>query len=579
MVDKSEITCTDIFSQTYLDGRLHVSIHPKQLHPDGKSIGHIILTTDDPQKRSIDGSYPIAISISKAEILTKQSHGDSSADSSFSSFAKKGRNRGVSFLTRQNELRLNFLPEKNAFESDMWISTPWGDVKEKIKYPTGFKHSLHETFECMIYAFIIAIVVRTFFVGAFFIPSQSMENTLYIGDRLVANKLIYFLRNPHRQEVVIFRTYAPKERMGRFHLQDSPHFDPTRNLRESDYYKSAYQLVSSIVDPAFKDRVEVKDKALYVGNLLIGFPEYDNEKGVISIDGESFANGRLESDTAILPDQVLGLLHIDGNHLVLMVGDKRFELGDIDVYYPLGNPALVHYREQSRENPVLNGFKSLFFTVIGRRPALIVGENQVLGNLVFINGGWTIFNRKLDLSLRGRPMRFSLPYQGYDGQNVELGQLCVDNGRIVLKDNDKILNAFGKLVLRDDVVFINDELFGFVGRTSDGFTVNGMSLTQLWEMRDFIKRCIALPGDEIVVDNGKVSVNGNALFEPYVASENMRYDDFGPFQVPEGFYFMMGDNRNNSKDSRIIGGIPRQNIVGKAMLVFWPLSRIKSIPQ
>jgi signal peptidase I len=59
----------------------------------------------------------------------------------------------------------------------------------------------------------------------------------------------------------------------------------------------------------------------------------------------------------------------------------------------------------------------------------------------------------------------------------------------------------------------------------------------------------------------------------------MRYDDFGPFQVPEGFYFMMGDNRNNSKDSRIIGGIPRQNIVGKAMLVFWPLSRIKSIPQ
>jgi len=568
----TEKTGSGIFSRAYFDGRVNIAIHPMHLQSDGKSIGHIIVNTNDPQKRSIDGSYPISVSIDRAAIITKQSHSDQS-------ITGEKRPRGMSFMTSQNELRLNFIPEKNAYESNLWISTPWGDIREKIKYLTGFKHSLHETFECMIYAFIIAIVVKTFFFGAFFIPSQSMENTLFIGDRLVANRFIYFLRQPHRQEVVIFRTYSPKERMNRFHLEESPHFDPVKNLREADYYKSTEQLVAAVVDPSFRDRIEVKDGALYVDKLFMGFPQISKDKAQdISIDGKFFANGQLNSDSIVLDNQLLGSLSIDGNHLVLIAGDNRFELGKLDVYYPLGHSGLVQYRGQSPSNPVIDGIKSIFFMVIGRKPSIIADENQLIGNIVFKGSGWSIFNKKLDLNLDGRPIRFPLPYQGFNGEKVELGKLYVDNGEVVLKDSEKVLRIFGKPIIRDDVAFVNDQLFGYVERTSDGFLINGMPLTDLWEVRDFIKRCVALPGDVIEINDGKVIVNGNTLLEPYVDSENMRYDDYGPYTVPAGHYFMMGDNRNNSKDSRMIGPIPRQNIVGKAMFVFWPPNRIKSIP-
>jgi signal peptidase I len=98
--------------------------------------------------------------------------------------------------------------------------------------------------------------------------------------------------------------------------------------------------------------------------------------------------------------------------------------------------------------------------------------------------------------------------------------------------------------------------------------------------RDFIKRVIGLPGDMLELRNKKVILNGQALDEPYVhfldtatgAQEVTQYDvreRYGPVKVPDGHYFVMGDNRDNSEDSRYWGFLPRDFIKGKALMIYW----------
>lgn len=89
--------------------------------------------------------------------------------------------------------------------------------------------------------------------------------------------------------------------------------------------------------------------------------------------------------------------------------------------------------------------------------------------------------------------------------------------------------------------------------------------------RDFIKRIIGVPGDVIEVDpsTNDVIVNGQVIDEPYVAGRTTCSASCGPWVVPERSYFVMGDNRQNSSDSRQGWFVPEENIIGKALITYW----------
>jgi signal peptidase I len=84
---------------------------------------------------------------------------------------------------------------------------------------------------------------------------------------------------------------------------------------------------------------------------------------------------------------------------------------------------------------------------------------------------------------------------------------------------------------------------------------------------EYIKRVIGLPGDQVVISDGFVYVNGQRLDEVYLRAKP-NYS--GNWTVPEGQLFVLGDNRNNSSDSHNWGTVPMDYVVGKAVLVYWP---------
>jgi len=85
--------------------------------------------------------------------------------------------------------------------------------------------------------------------------------------------------------------------------------------------------------------------------------------------------------------------------------------------------------------------------------------------------------------------------------------------------------------------------------------------------QEYIKRIIGLPGDEVLIQDGKVRVNGEVLEEPYTF-EDPAYQS--KYLVSPGHLFVLGDNRNNSSDSHNWGPVPLENVIGKAVFVYWP---------
>lgn len=137
---------------------------------------------------------------------------------------------------------------------------------------------------------------------------------------------------------------------------------------------------------------------------------------------------------------------------------------------------------------------------------------------------------------------------------------------------------------RGDIVVFTTK--GIEGLSDPGLTGPLTSIFKLFGFdgnKDFIKRLVGLPGDQVEIREGQIWVNGELLKDPPVF-QNFTYYNTGPFgkegivtTVPEDHFFVLGDNSANSKDSRYWGFVPRENLKGNAFCIYWPPSRIGGI--
>jgi signal peptidase I len=95
--------------------------------------------------------------------------------------------------------------------------------------------------------------------------------------------------------------------------------------------------------------------------------------------------------------------------------------------------------------------------------------------------------------------------------------------------------------------------------------------------KSFIKRVIGLPGETVDIRHGLLYVNGQLVPEPYVPPQYTDVTDFGPIKVPKDSYFVMGDHRISSNDSRVFGPVASQFIYGRAVFAYWPVDHFGSL--
>lgn len=131
-------------------------------------------------------------------------------------------------------------------------------------------------------------------------------------------------------------------------------------------------------------------------------------------------------------------------------------------------------------------------------------------------------------------------------------------------------------LLIDDRVLVNKISYRLHDINRGDIVVFARPDDQAGEIRDLIKRVVALPGESIEARDNSLFINGQRLEEPYL-DPNVITVDFGPEVVPEGQVFVMGDNRTESYDSRVFGAIDQDRVVGRAFVLFWPLNRLGSL--
>jgi signal peptidase I len=119
-------------------------------------------------------------------------------------------------------------------------------------------------------------------------------------------------------------------------------------------------------------------------------------------------------------------------------------------------------------------------------------------------------------------------------------------------------------------VFINKFIYKFE-------SVEQGDVVVFWYPKDitksFIKRVVGVPGDRVEMHSGQLFVNGKQIAEPYLSATFRGMDSFAPVLVPAGEYFVLGDHRTSSNDSRSWGMVPQKFIYGKAELVYWPVGK------
>lgn len=143
-------------------------------------------------------------------------------------------------------------------------------------------------------------------------------------------------------------------------------------------------------------------------------------------------------------------------------------------------------------------------------------------------------------------------YQPVKVEGTSMSPLLSDQERIFI---NKFLYHFGPIERGDVVVF----------------------WYPLDHTKSFIKRVVGLPGDEVEIRRGRVYINGRTLEEPYVPAEFIDTAAYGPMRVPRDSYFVMGDHRISSNDSRIFGPVPAAFIYGKAVFAYWPWNQFGTI--
>jgi len=128
-------------------------------------------------------------------------------------------------------------------------------------------------------------------------------------------------------------------------------------------------------------------------------------------------------------------------------------------------------------------------------------------------------------------------------------------------------------LVNDERIFINKFTYRFgSGKIERGDMV--VFFFPLDRSKSYIKRVIGLPGDTVQIDHGTVWVNGELLDEPYVPDMFRDRQSMAALTVPADNYFVLGDHRSSSNDSRAWGTVGRRDIYGKAVFVYWPLDKM-----
>jgi signal peptidase I len=129
-------------------------------------------------------------------------------------------------------------------------------------------------------------------------------------------------------------------------------------------------------------------------------------------------------------------------------------------------------------------------------------------------------------------------------------------------------------LLDQERLFINQFSYKFQG-------INRGDTVVFWfpgdTTKSYIKRVIGVPGDTVSVSNGTVVLNGRELQEDYVPAEYRDHISMLPVRIPKDQYFVLGDHRSSSNDSRMWGLVPRSYIYGKAVFVFWPPAHVGTV--
>lgn len=178
------------------------------------------------------------------------------------------------------------------------------------------------------------------------------------------------------------------------------------------------------------------------------------------------------------------------------------------------------------------------------------------------------------VEVRGRTRRSALSAVAYWARDLALSVVIAIIVILFLYQPVKVEGTSMMPALTDqERIFINKFVYRFhVGEIAHG------DMIVFWYPYDptksYIKRVIGTPGDRVEVRGGTVYVNGDALREDYVPDEYRDQQSMNPLVIPQDSYFVLGDHRSSSNDSRSWGVVPAQYIYGKAVFVYWPLEKM-----